>query len=69
MGLYGGTPLPALAERGMQACPGGVMPIHGPPKPQYAYIWYLHFMQSPKAESGSCKQMGAAIKNGGLQPF
>jgi len=26
-----------------EACPGGVMPIHGPPKPQNAYIWYdLH---------------------------
>lgn len=31
-----------------EACPGGVMPIHGPPKPQNAYIWYdIHAQLTP----------------------
>lgn len=32
-----------------EACPGGVMPIHGPPKPASSYIWYdIHATMLPK---------------------
>jgi len=31
-----------------EACPGGVMPIHGPPKPASSYIWYdIHAVLVP----------------------
>jgi len=31
-----------------EACPGGVMPIHGAPKPQSSYIWYdIHASMTP----------------------